>query len=207
MMKQLFRILFVFLVASISVCANAKGKIINEIIPCSQVKGALAYKNFGFETPTPNTGWNCVANVNIKTGAQTEGYRWTKAGTGTITIAGGPIQKWSDYENKTFTDNPKAKEPYKTVRMYFESFFGDPDFLKENKDRLGMLVVNYYSPKAVLFSSEDNFMVVYYNNRKDKEQRVLVFKDENEKDFFTAHCSDCSPDDFFKYVINPIIQK
>jgi hypothetical protein len=198
---------FVFIAACLmsgTVFASAKDQA---VMPCSEVKAPLSYTTFGFKTPAADSGWSCLANVVIKTGEQTKGYMWSKKGHGNILIAGGPIFEDSPAINKDLLNNPNENEPNKSIRKYFEAFFADQNYLKKNVTRQGMSLLYYEMPRAVLFSPLGNYMVVYYNGIPKQQQRILVFKYGDEKNHFTASCSDCSPDDFFKYVINPIIQK
>jgi hypothetical protein len=180
-------------------------------LPCSSFKLPLPYVEFGFKTPDAASGFSCTV-LTAKDQNSSVGVRWKKKDlridfdAGTYSFYGAP--------SNTFGFHYKGTPQNREVRMMFEGFFSDPEFIKKYKEGKDWTEGLLPLPKAVLFSPNNERAVIYQNqgminlygeNQTSQVAEVVLKKDP--KKFLSIHCLGCTVDEFFSWLINPLIQK
>jgi hypothetical protein len=146
MLKFLSGLLLFTLAAGVFASVNTK-------VPCSQIQAPLYYEQYGIATPGAKKGWKCWAVVNAKTKKQKNIYHWEKEGSPSILLAGLPwdFNDLAKDKSNNIIDNPKMKEPYKTVEKYFNGFLGESGYMK-NEFREYWVNQFWQYPKAIFFN-------------------------------------------------------
>jgi hypothetical protein len=179
-------------------------------LPCNQVKN-LAFSSWGLKKPTD---WKCTAYVSART-HESHLVMWEKEEKA-IGISISEAETWQTDEKQWKKQVPSygLQNPFASVRNYLEFFFAEPDKLKNNPYLKANADYSLGLPKAVLFSKNNQNMIVYQNNgdhlfkgKKVIWQNAYVFRKDDKKHYLAVDGYACSPDDFFSLIINPLIQR
>jgi hypothetical protein len=202
MMKFLGSILLFFF----ATCAFASE------VPCKNVK-PLYFENYGVSIPSD---WSCVANRDDKSKEFTHGYFFIK-GEKRIHLLEIPVRPWPKEEDTLVFDNPKEKEPDKTINAYFNWFAARQAYMT-NDERYKKVNKFVNGSRGVLFSKGKKFEVIYYEQSKLLEQNdgkvswqriplVFIFNDDAPKEFLVTSCKQCTLEDMFNALIFPVIKR
>jgi hypothetical protein len=179
-------------------------------LPCSQI-ATPGFLLFGLETPP---GWQCTVSSDSKNPSRFP-VLWIK-GQQEILSSMDSMDDWKSDSRKYGKSVPGfgMNYPQAVIRDYLEFFLADSNKLKNNPYLSENARLFAGNPKAILFSKNNDFVVVYHNNgatkRKGKEvswQNAYIFKKSDSKNLLNVSCFGCSPDDFFSLIINPLIQR
>jgi hypothetical protein len=181
-------------------------------VACDEFKSPLPYAEYGVETPNKESGWSC--SVLVFDGMTPDTVSWESGNKQILFGNYDPPPPDTAETQRALHLDPKIPEPLKSLRLYAESFLGDDKFKGRNKFTETSVQSYFDKPKAILFSKNNERIVVYQNNGLMKVsgaeriyQTAEIFRFDKADRLVNVTCKGCTPDEFFSLVINPVIQQ
>jgi hypothetical protein len=161
------------------------------------------------QTPPKESGWACM--VAWMKNDQSHPFVIWKKNKDKILLSEAKIGIMDLIAFKPYIDHAATTpEPMKSIRLNTEAYLGSPEFAKKNELTAGLVEQFAPNPKAILFSPNNERILVYDRNSRPKGgrmQSVAVYRKGDAQHYLNVVCELCGADEFFSMVINPLIQK
>jgi hypothetical protein len=201
---------FVFIAACLMPVTVFAAQQKPEMVPCSQIKASPVYAAYGLSTPE---GWKCAAPVkNSKLPPAV--FYWQKDNKRIYFFSDGFHQPVSKEDEKNLPGLASLKEPQRAIRLDAECLVGQSKQYENAPGYKDLTKECAQKPRGLL-SSRDRKQVVFYTDEGMVEHRgkkvalfdALIYKKDDSRNVLNAACYGCNAEEFFSYVINPVIQK
>jgi hypothetical protein len=176
-------------------------------LACADYKKPLPFVAYGYAIPDKNSGFECHVAGNDPL------VIWKK-GDRSISFAEVAFVPFDELLDNALFGEEKLMEPMKSIRVFSESFLADESFVKRNEFTSGFVKTYLDKPKGLFFSKDNQRVLVYLNdgintfqNRKVSAQSARVYLKGKSDKYLEVSCFDCSSDEFYSWLINPILQQ